>query len=77
MNIHVMMCVCCISTMNMYGRLQLLVCVPVYVDARDFTRKCRQALECDYISAHLHQWIDLIFGYKQRGKEALKAYNGT
>ena len=34
-----------------------------------------QALESDYVSAHLHEWIDLIFGYKQTGKEALKAHN--
>ena len=34
-----------------------------------------QALECDYVSAHLHEWIDLIFGYKQKGEEALKAHN--
>ena len=27
------------------------------------------------MSAHLHEWIDLIFGYKQTGKEALKAHN--
>ena len=27
------------------------------------------------MSAHLHEWIDLIFGYKQTGKDALKAHN--
>ncbi len=35
----------------------------------------QQALESDYVSAHLHEWIDLIFGYKQKGEEALKAHN--
>ena len=34
-----------------------------------------QALESDYVTAHLHEWIDLIFGYKQTGDEALKAHN--
>ena len=47
-----------------------------YTDAADFTRQCREALECDYVSTHLHHWIDLIFGYKQRGEEAIKADNG-
>ena len=34
-----------------------------------------QALECDYVSANLHKWIDLIFGYKQKGEEALVNHN--
>ena len=33
------------------------------------------ALECKYVSENLHSWIDLIFGYKQRGEEAEKAAN--
>jgi hypothetical protein len=32
-----------------------------------FINKNRQALESDYVSANIHKWIDLIFGYKQRG----------
>lgn len=27
------------------------------------------------MSNHLHEWIDLIFGYKQRGEEAVNALN--
>ena len=34
-----------------------------------------QALECDYVSANLHKWIDLIFGYRQKGEEALASHN--
>ncbi|XP_022082216.1 protein FAN-like isoform X2 [Acanthaster planci] len=44
-------------------------------DEVDFCRKCRKALECDHVSQNLHGWIDLIFGYKQRGPEAVNADN--
>ncbi|XP_055537096.1 protein FAN-like [Wyeomyia smithii] len=40
-----------------------------------FVRLLRDALESDVVSANLHHWIDLIFGYKQRGEEAVKANN--
>ncbi|CAO2834959.1 unnamed protein product [Amaranthus hypochondriacus] len=41
----------------------------------EFIHKNRMALESEYVSAHLHEWIDLIFGYKQRGREAIAANN--
>lgn len=44
-------------------------------DPQDFISKLRKALESEYVSKYLHKWIDLIFGYKQRGEEAMKASN--
>ena len=40
-----------------------------------FIIKNRLALESDYVSKHINNWIDLIFGYKQKGEEAIKAMN--
>ncbi|XP_028841134.1 neurobeachin-like protein 2 isoform X3 [Denticeps clupeoides] len=52
------------------------VLLPRWASSRgDFIRKHRQALESEHVSAHLHEWIDLIFGYKQRGEEAVNALN--
>jgi len=44
-------------------------------DARLFVLIHRQALESDIVRQSLPAWIDLVFGYKQRGKEAVDAVN--
>ncbi|XP_036372416.1 lipopolysaccharide-responsive and beige-like anchor protein [Megalops cyprinoides] len=41
----------------------------------EFVRTNRLALESEFVSCQLHQWIDLIFGYKQQGPEASRALN--
>lgn len=41
----------------------------------EFVTLHRAALESELVSQHLHEWVDLIFGFKQRGKAALKANN--
>ena len=52
------------------------VALPSWVaSAEDFVRLHRAALESEWVSMHLNQWIDLVFGYKQRGEAAEKAYN--
>ena len=40
-----------------------------------FVRALRAALESDHASRHLHAWIDLVFGHKQRGPGAVEARN--
>nr|CAH7741761.1 unnamed protein product [Callosobruchus chinensis] len=42
---------------------------------KEFVKKLRDALESEHVSRNLHHWIDLIFGYKQKGEEAIKANN--
>uniref|UniRef100_A0A6Q2XBH3 Neutral sphingomyelinase (N-SMase) activation associated factor n=1 Tax=Esox lucius TaxID=8010 RepID=A0A6Q2XBH3_ESOLU len=49
---------------------------PWAADASDFLQKSQKALESQYVSEHLHEWIDLVFGFKQRGSEAVAAQNG-
>jgi hypothetical protein len=59
------------------GRLVDNVDLPPWAkgSAYEFVRIHRLALESDYVSKNLHQWVDLIFGYKQRGPEAEPAHN--
>lgn len=40
-----------------------------------FVATMRQAMESETASAQLHAWIDLIFGYKQRGPASVAADN--
>jgi hypothetical protein len=44
-------------------------------DPTAFVSIMRTALESEHVSQYLHAWIDLIFGYKQRGPEAIKSHN--
>lgn len=53
------------------------VILPPWADnsPEKFISILRDALESDLVSQNLHHWIDLIFGYRQRGEEAIKAHN--
>lgn len=44
-------------------------------DARLFVLIHRQALESEVVSQHIANWIDLVFGYKQTGRQAIEAVN--
>ncbi|RZF32077.1 hypothetical protein LSTR_LSTR013881 [Laodelphax striatellus] len=56
-------------------RVNDVILPPWASSAEDFIYQHRKALESEYVSQHLHEWIDLIFGYKQKGAEAIKALN--
>lgn len=43
-------------------------------DPERFVRINRLALESRYVSQHLHLWVDLVFGYKQRSVEDLNVF---
>lgn len=53
------------------------VCLPAWAKGspEEFISRNREALESEYVSSNLHHWIDLVFGYKQRGKPAVESAN--
>ncbi|GLT84466.1 hypothetical protein SLE2022_026940 [Rubroshorea leprosula] len=63
------------GTTQLGGKIDSVKLPPWAENPVDFICKHRLALESEHVSAHLHEWIDLIFGYKQRGKEAISANN--
>ncbi|CAA6655614.1 unnamed protein product [Spirodela intermedia] len=63
------------GTTQLGGKLDSVQLPPWAENPVDFIHKHRIALESEHVSEHLHEWIDLIFGYKQRGKEAIAANN--
>ena len=62
-----------------YGDKQTIseVILPTWAESkpRNFIKVHRDALESEYVSRNLNHWIDLIFGYKQKGEEAVKSFN--
>lgn len=44
-------------------------------NAAEFIILNRRAMESSYVSANLHKWIDLIFGYQQSGPASFTANN--
>ena len=42
---------------------------------RIFSKMNKKALESQYVSQHINDWIDLIFGFKRSGVEAEKSFN--
>ncbi|EGG18026.1 BEACH domain-containing protein [Cavenderia fasciculata] len=56
-------------------RLGDVILPPWAKTSSEFVSTLRNALESEYVSQNLHHWIDLIFGYKQQGEEAVQANN--
>ena len=58
-----------------HNRVDDVILPPWAKNADDFIRIHRAALESPYVSSHLNEWIDLIFGCNQSGQNAIKHNN--
>ncbi|KAH3744075.1 protein FAN [Pelomyxa schiedti] len=58
-----------------YTRVHDVILPPWAKGTDNFVEQLKQALESEYVSMNLHKWIDLIFGYKQRGQPSIEADN--
>lgn len=69
----------CVGCVLLYGNTICVLSLTPWAAGVPLTSTCPtllwQALESEFVSCQLHQWIDLIFGYKQRGPEATRALN--
>ncbi|KAK8897791.1 hypothetical protein M9Y10_000019 [Tritrichomonas musculus] len=52
-----------------------MMCVNKFCAGAECVYTFRKALESDHVSRHLNEWIDLFWGFKQKGEEARKALN--
>ena len=67
---------CLLCFLQQDGKLINNVTLPPWASSpEDFVYKNRLALESEHVSSNLHNWIDLIFGYKQKGQPAIDALN--
>jgi hypothetical protein len=57
------------------GTIDHVILPPWAKSAQEFVWINKAALESEYVSQHLHEWIDLIFGCAQRGSTAVERDN--
>lgn len=57
------------------GKIDDVVLPPWAKNPYDFVYMHRKALESKFVTANLHNWIDLIWGDKQKGEKAWQANN--
>lgn len=57
------------------SKIEDVVLPPWAKTANEFIHIHKTALESDYVSTHINKWIDLIWGCKQTGEEAIRSDN--
>jgi serine/threonine protein kinase len=60
---------------SLHGDMADIAVPPWCASVDEFLAKHRAALEHDRVSANLHRWIDLVFGFRLSGAAAIEAKN--